>query len=217
VALVIDRGLSTESGSTIFPHLFLPFFGGPDDRIALSFVIQLCMHEAISATVVRMHEAESDGKESVISVGNKSMTNAEGALFPNTVYSQQGTQVRIDSDTADNIMWDRVTSPNSSLSAEVHSALRRISFRRETAVRRLHRVLELAGSEASQTSNPLLVVTGRSRRMVVNTHKRELDQLVKERNSSLPSEVSKTFGDVASAFVVAGGGVSLVVMQASLI
>jgi len=89
VALVIDRGLSTESGSTIFPHLFLPFFGGPDDRIALSFVIQLCMHEAISATVVRMHEAESDGKESVISVGNKSMTNAEGALFPNTVYSQQ--------------------------------------------------------------------------------------------------------------------------------
>lgn len=134
------------------------------------------------------------------------------------MYSQQGTQIRVDSDTADNVLWDRVTSPNSTFSAEVHSALRRISFRRETAVRRLHRVLEIAGNEASQTPNkPLLVVTGRSRRMVVESHKRELDQLVKERNSSLPAEVSKTFGDVASAFVVAGGGVSLVVMQATLL
>jgi len=217
VALVIDRGLSTDSGSTIYPHIFLPFFGGPDDRIALSFVVQLCMHEAVSATIVRMDEAESDGRESVATVGNKSVTNAEGALFPNTVYSQQGTQVRINSDTADNILWDRVTSQNSSTSADVRSASRRISFRRETAVRRLHRVLELAGSEASQTSKPLLVVTGRSRRMVVESHKRELDRLVQERNSSLPSDVSKTFGAVASAFVVAGGGVSLVVMQASLL
>jgi len=77
VALVIDRGLSTDSGSTIYPHIFLPFFGGPDDRVALSFVIQLCIHEAISATVVRMHEAESDGKESVVTVGDKSITNGE--------------------------------------------------------------------------------------------------------------------------------------------
>jgi len=53
--------------------------------------------------------------------------------------------------------------------------------------------------------------------MVVESHKRELDRLVQERNSSLPSDVSKTFGAVASAFVVAGGGVSLVVMQASLL
>lgn len=71
VALFIDRGLSTDSGSTIYPHIFLPFSGGPDDRLALSFVIQLCMHNAISATVVRMHRLDSDGKESVVSVGEK--------------------------------------------------------------------------------------------------------------------------------------------------
>ena len=67
VALFIDRGLSTDSGSTIYPHVFLPFFGGPDDRLALSFVIQLCMHEEISATVVRMHRLESDGKDYLVS------------------------------------------------------------------------------------------------------------------------------------------------------
>jgi hypothetical protein len=71
VALFIDRGLSTDSGSTIYPHVFLPFSGGPDDRLALSFVIQLCLHDAISATVVRMHRLESDGKESIVSVGEK--------------------------------------------------------------------------------------------------------------------------------------------------
>ena len=51
-ALFVDRGLSTNSGSTIYSHIFLPFFGGPDSHLALSFVVQLCMYGAISATVM---------------------------------------------------------------------------------------------------------------------------------------------------------------------
>ena len=35
-------------------HLFLPFFGGPDDRLALDFVVQLCVNPRVSATVMRM-------------------------------------------------------------------------------------------------------------------------------------------------------------------
>jgi hypothetical protein len=77
VALFVDRGLSTAPGSDIHPHVFLPFFGGPDDRLALSFVIQLCMHEAITATVVRIQRLDSDGKESVVSAGEKSVSNGE--------------------------------------------------------------------------------------------------------------------------------------------
>jgi hypothetical protein len=80
VALFIDRGLSTDSGSTIYPRVFLPFSGGPDDRLALSFVIQLCLHDAISATVVRMHGLESDGKESFVSVGEKPGPSGEVSL-----------------------------------------------------------------------------------------------------------------------------------------
>ena len=80
VALFIDRGLSTDSGSTIYPHVFLPFSGGPDDRLALSFVIQLCLHDSISATVVRMHRLESDGKESLVSVGEKTGPSGEVSL-----------------------------------------------------------------------------------------------------------------------------------------
>jgi hypothetical protein len=132
------------------------------------------------------------------------------------VYSQQGTQVRLESDTADNVLWNRVTSPNPSFSAEIRAALTRISFRTESTVHPLHRMLELAESEASQTSKPVLVVTGRSRRMTVESHKQELRRLGAEHNASLATEISKMFGDVASAFVVAKGNVSLIVTQATL-
>jgi len=215
VALFIDRGLLTDSSTSIYPHIFLPFFGGPDDRLALSFVIQLCMHEGVSATVIRLERLEADGG-SVHTVGDKSVFHyGDTVAFPNTIYSQQDTQVRIQSNTADNILWDRLTSPNSSFSQGVREALNHISFQRESAVRPLHRMLELAGS-ASRTSKPLLVVAGRSRRMAVESHQRELHDLVSERNTSLESEVAKTFGDVASTFVVAGSNVSLIVTQATL-
>lgn len=70
VALFIDRGFLTDSSSSIYPHIFLPFFGGPDDRLALSFLVQLCMHEGVSATVIRLERLESDSK-SVHTVGEK--------------------------------------------------------------------------------------------------------------------------------------------------
>ncbi|KAI0307082.1 cation/H+ exchanger [Multifurca ochricompacta] len=187
VALFIDRGLSTDSHSPIYPHL--------------------CMHEGVRATIVRLYQSDSDGKESVNTVGDKSAFHYDDTVaFPNTVYSQQGTEVRIQSSAADDLLWDRLTLPNSSSSAEARTALTRISFQSESVARPLHRMLELAGRAASRTSKPLLAVVGRSRRMAVQSRQRELHQLVSECNGSLGSEVAKTFGDVASAFVVAGGG-----------
>ena len=91
VALFIDRGLSTDSGSTIYPHIFLPFFGGPDDRLALSFVIQLCMHGAIGATVVRMRQLESDGEESLIS-GDKTPPNGDVSFSSITLWPVTDTR-----------------------------------------------------------------------------------------------------------------------------
>lgn len=49
-------GLGGGQGSL---HLFLPFFGGPDDRLALEFVMQLCAaNEGVSASVVRYVKVE---------------------------------------------------------------------------------------------------------------------------------------------------------------
>ena len=51
--------VSRRSFSAGKHHLFLPFFGGPDDRLALEFVVQLCtVNPKISATVVRLIKRE---------------------------------------------------------------------------------------------------------------------------------------------------------------
>jgi hypothetical protein len=51
VALLISRAPFGVREQT---HLFLPFVGGPDDRLALDFVVQLCANPRVSATVVRI-------------------------------------------------------------------------------------------------------------------------------------------------------------------
>lgn len=52
VALLVGRApFAAVRGKT---HVFLPFFGGPDDRLALDFVVQLCADPRVHATVVRM-------------------------------------------------------------------------------------------------------------------------------------------------------------------
>ena len=39
-------------------HVFLPFFGGPDDRLALDFVVQVCANPRVRGTVVRITKSD---------------------------------------------------------------------------------------------------------------------------------------------------------------
>jgi hypothetical protein len=56
VALFVDQGHAP--GAISAQHVFLPFFGGPDDRLALEFVVQLCANPKLSATVIRIEKRE---------------------------------------------------------------------------------------------------------------------------------------------------------------
>lgn len=58
VALFVDRGLSLQYTGQVEHHFFLPFFGGPDDRLALNFLIQLCGNPLVSALVVKINKTE---------------------------------------------------------------------------------------------------------------------------------------------------------------
>ena len=51
VALLVGRA---PLGTREETHLFLPFFGGPDDRLALDFIVQLCANPRVHATVLRL-------------------------------------------------------------------------------------------------------------------------------------------------------------------
>lgn len=63
IALFVDRGLSTHMDGS--PHVLLPFFGGPDDRLALSLVVQMCLNPAVTATVVRINKLDNDTEVSL--------------------------------------------------------------------------------------------------------------------------------------------------------
>lgn len=55
IALFIDRGFTSGTFSPgAGQHIFMPFYGGPDDRLALRFVVQLCHHSNVTATIVRI-------------------------------------------------------------------------------------------------------------------------------------------------------------------
>ncbi|HEV7738104.1 MAG TPA: hypothetical protein VGO47_12140, partial [Chlamydiales bacterium] len=53
VALFFDYGMAASGKYTVF----FPFFGGPDDRAALKFVVQLCANENVAATVLRVRKS----------------------------------------------------------------------------------------------------------------------------------------------------------------
>ncbi|KAL0961524.1 hypothetical protein HGRIS_006464 [Hohenbuehelia grisea] len=205
-------------------HVFLPFFGGPDDRLALDFVVQLCASEHVTATVVRIIKSEEghpampvqQPKTDKEAEEANAMTVASGIVgFPDTVYGQATTETRLQSETADNIAWARYASPAAN---EPHDpALTRIEFTEAPAGEPLHaaiRQAEASGLDARGRPRELLVLTGRSRRLAVENHANELKGLMEEHGNVGP-EVKRTIGDVATAFIVVGCGSAVVVVQAA--
>ncbi|KAI0344479.1 hypothetical protein BDW22DRAFT_1326663 [Trametopsis cervina] len=242
VALFVDQHLPGEmpkvttgaSGTGGRYHLFLPFYGGPDDRLALEFVLQLCSHPRVSATVVRMIREEAAVRESWIEKPtNAHLRDDSGDLnarenamtvtstaFPDTQYGYATTQTRLQSETADNIIWKRYSPPlsdSASLDSTTHDALSRIEWQNLSSSTPLRSAIELATTLENSTADRrsrLLVITGRSRRLAAENHHAELKQLIDE-HGGVASEVKKTVGDVASAFIVTGSKASIVVLQAA--
>ncbi|CAE6495963.1 unnamed protein product [Rhizoctonia solani] len=214
VALFIDRGLSPlETSATYGQHVFLPFFGGPDDRLALAFVVQLCAHPAVSATVVWMKKL--DGLEEVdtrLTDLKAQLVDAVVEAGQDTVYPQNTTQTRLQSDAADDMLWNRMTSTTEAHSSAIQDALSRITFVQDESPTPLTGILQRCTTEhttAVTNSKALLVVVGRGRRMGAASRTDELKRMVAS------AEVRRTLGDVATAFVAGGAKASLFVLQAS--
>jgi len=212
VCLIVDRGLST-SGNPGDKHIFLPFFGGPDDRLALSLVVQLCAGDTgVTATVVRIRKTV--GIEAVDTIEVK--TTVHNTVFPDTVYGLQSTQTRLASDTADDLAWARYTSKISDRA--VREAVGRITFSEERSDKPLHFVQTFASTLRSQSegsrSRSLLIVVGRSRRMATESHAAELKALLAENHTSVGSEATKTLGEVGTTIITGGVGEGVLVVQA---
>ena len=136
-------------------------------------------------------------------------------VFPDTVYGHATTQTRLQSETADNIVWARYTRPTD---PALTPALARMQFLEEPSPTPLRTVLERAGKmskAAVEERSRLLVLAGRSRRLAVENHHVELKALVEE-YGGVGGEVKRTVGDVATALVVSRCQANVIVFQTAL-
>ncbi|WVQ93063.1 hypothetical protein IAU59_000127 [Kwoniella sp. CBS 9459] len=240
IALFVDRGFG---GSASFApgsgqHIFLPFFGGPDDRLALRFVVQLCKHLNVTATIVRVEKPEIGDDESTAEEGHKitqseSIQVHQAALASNQLtvgHANSGypeTQARLASDTADNIAWTYYTASSTTPArpASIDSALSRISFWSTKSTSPLSYAFTCASTAMSSTSatasswRPMLIVTGRGRRAAAINHSAELNKILADKglNPSIGAELRKTVGDAATGLILGGGApgtASYLVMEA---
>jgi len=230
VALYIDRHHPGESPLPMLnsqQHIFLPFFGGPDDRLALDFVVQLCAHPRVTATVARvtrkafdeLEQVDSMGKPHIAHLGDERPNEATvhtTTAFPDTVYGAHTTQTRMQSETADNVSWSHYASHEQD-DSPLSVALSRIEFSEIRTPTPLYTVFEyvtnITESANERRCRPMVVV-GRSRRLAVENHHSELKQLM-EQHGSFGSEVKKTVGDVSAALMATGCKASIVVLQAT--
>jgi hypothetical protein len=221
VALFIDRGFSGNSSSPgNGQHIFLPFFGGVDDRLALRMVIQLCHHTNVTASVVRFVHADlPDSASETASVRQQTLPDSaqvHRAAFQSNQLTVGGPKLeeqnRQISETADNIAWSYYTSAEAGVSATV---LSRITFTVQEsaqpltdAAREAEMALMTARSRLLWRS--LLIVTGRGRRRAAYNHERELTSLLASHNSNptVGAELRKTVGDVSTGLILAGGQAS---------
>ena len=157
IALFIDRGFGNSSSFApgAGQHIFMPFFGGPDDRLALRFVVQLCHHNNVTATVVRVIKddqsrastasAKIEMSESMqlhqnalqsnqLTIGGASSVSSMllriVAIFADTNKGFPEMSNRIASETADDIAWSYYTGDASGPSRPpaLDSALQRVAF-----------------------------------------------------------------------------------------
>ncbi|KAF5393116.1 hypothetical protein D9757_001091 [Collybiopsis confluens] len=222
VSLFVDRGMSAPSGAVMGPEslLVLPFFGGPDDRLALKVLVKICAgHESVRAIVVRVSKHDSIDEEDIDKKNAADIFVSNTIGGQDTVYGATNTQVRLASETADNLIWARYASPNAAQqSPALSSTLSRITFTHIQSAKPLHSVVDFFSGEQikSVQKNHVIAVVGRSRRMAVERLDGELQQLVSQRGSTMGTTVKKTLGDVGAALVATGINASLLIVQTCL-
>ncbi|KAG2031748.1 Sodium/hydrogen exchanger family-domain-containing protein [Suillus americanus] len=221
VALFIDPGTSLSgTGPGSARHIFFPFFGGPDDRLALEFVMQLCTNPRISATVVRVSKSGAERvavqwpsivrpeEEGSDETGYHGMPIQSTVAMPNISYGQ----TRFESEAADTILWEQYADSHSSygIHPSIRVALSRITFSEHSSSMPLHSAIQQAS-----TCKPVLVVVGRSHRLGSDDFTQELENILKERGSVRQDDSRNTIGNAATAFVASGCATAVVMLQAA--
>ncbi|KAL9594415.1 MAG: hypothetical protein Q9179_005401 [Wetmoreana sp. 5 TL-2023] len=196
-----NYGLPTVTLADHSHHIFFPFFGSPDDRAAMHFVLRLAHNANVTATIlfVDLDQSSSD-------TGNKFMPPPTDATGKNGVnVTASASQETFEQEKAFFI------SMKDSLSAELGP---RVVFGSLNTSQPLHDTLNRAKSEVAQSakSSGDLIVLGRGHDSRISFRAEKL--AIVGQTSQAGSDVSHSLGDIAQVLMATEIKASLLVVQA---
>ncbi|KAI0103020.1 K+/H+ antiporter 1 [Nemania sp. FL0031] len=176
-------------------HIFLPYIGGADDRVALSFVLQLAKNPNVTATIA--HFTWIDGEDEITAVRESTLVED-----PSSLKAAISTEI-----TAQDTSF--LAAARSSLSSDLND---RIDFI-EASVSissASGRIIELASESVGQNPRNAgdIIVVGR-RHPALPTSTRNLEQ------AGTLYEMQKTVGVLGEKVAVSGLRASVLVIQAA--
>jgi len=185
-------------------HVYFPFFGGVDDRVALRFVLQLAQNSNITATIMHFNmpiqsgynkgpEVTTEPSKTTLGLGTASLTLGE-RVDTETLYAQAGQDA-----TLIHTIRDTLPAPLSS----------RVVFVDVATTTPIADCLSHARQEVGQSPRNAgdLIVVGRGK------HSRMADG-IEPGTSSSNAEMKKTLGVVAETMISGGVRASVLVIQA---
>lgn len=190
-------------------HVFFPFFGGPDDRVALRFVLQLAQSSNLSVTVVHyVMPAASSGKETAVT-SQTEHGSGRGDFSPPTsprIGTSENMLERVDTQTAQRDHDTDVALVHSLRDSLPASMTQRVVFEEVSSSTPLLDAVAQCKTEVGQNPKNAgdLVVVGRRHAM-----------RTRDKTDVVPSvEMERLFGPAAAALRVCGARASVVVIQA---
>ena len=203
--------LRSHQGITLAPiadrshHIFFPFFGGPDDHMALRLVLRLAQNSNVTATILHVNMAK------------------DTVPAPEVETTQSSTSYRVKSGVkvsvtpSEEMLIEQELAFYTSMKDSLpHELRRRVKFEYFSPQPSLQSLTEKAKSEVGQSPKNAgdLIILGRGRG-VQREFKHELLDLKSSMNYFARSGPdSQCFGDLAEALIITQVKASLIVIQA---
>ena len=200
-------------------HIFFPFFGGPDDRAALRFVLQLAENVNVTVTILMLDRHPTSAPTTVTAPAAAAAAAAALTTEPKTQPSSEGTSVAETQPAAADTALDEDRAFFCSIRDSLPRALEaRVVFHTIFTRQPLRDAFARAQTEVGQASRNAgdLVVVGRRSGAEPSTRD-ELTALLASlgRPSASGSEATHALGDAAEAMIVGKVKASVLVIRAA--
>jgi hypothetical protein len=227
VAVLVDRGLgvsslteNSEKDTSI--RVFLPFFGGIDDREALSFAIQLLEHSNVSVSVLRItissepteHDATLKNSAFTKELEESTENNSEDLQRPPLAHKISSASAHIlhsnDDRKASDDADEKLLTQTLKSRTGVIASNARVNYTEISSSTPLQTAIKRAKDIVGRKD---LIIVGRGRHDASFNHRTEFMDIIKNLGD-YGVDTRKSLGDIAQAFLVGDTAASILVMQA---